>query len=49
MAYDRVNYCDMFASEITSTTGDQIEDEDDQRYNQQKVNQATGDMEAETQ
>ena len=30
-------------------SGDQIEDQDDQRNDQQKVNQAAGNMEAETQ
>jgi len=39
----------LLASEITSTTGDQIDDQDDQGYDQQQVNQAAGDMEAETQ
>jgi hypothetical protein len=36
-------------SSITSTSREQVEDEDDQRQNQQYVNQAAGDMEAETQ
>jgi hypothetical protein len=36
-------------SEITSASGYQIEDQDDQRYDQQKVNQAAGNMKAETQ
>jgi hypothetical protein len=31
------------------SSGDQIDDQNDERYDQQKVNQASGDMEAETQ
>jgi hypothetical protein len=38
-----------FASEITPSSRDQVEDQDDQRYDQQKMNQAAGDMKAETQ
>jgi len=30
------------------SSGDQIDDQNDERYDQQKVNQAAGDMEAET-
>jgi hypothetical protein len=37
------------ASEITAPPGDQVDDQDNERYDQQKVNQAAGDMEAETQ
>jgi hypothetical protein len=36
-------------SEITSSSREQVEDENDQRQDQQKVNKAAGDMEAETQ
>jgi hypothetical protein len=37
------------ASPAAPAAGDQVEDQNDQRYNQQKVNQAAGYMEAETQ
>jgi hypothetical protein len=34
---------------ITSPSGDQVDDQNDQRYNQKNVNQAAGYMEAEPQ
>jgi type IV secretory pathway VirB9-like protein len=36
-------------SEITSPSGQQVEDQDDQRYDQKKMYQAAGDMKAEAQ
>jgi hypothetical protein len=36
-------------SETAPSPGDQVEDENDQRYDQQKMNQAASDMEAEAQ
>jgi hypothetical protein len=42
-----IYFSDLLASEITSTPGDQINDQNDQRYDQKNVNQAAGNMEAE--
>jgi hypothetical protein len=36
-------------SSITSSSGDQVDDKNDQRYDQNNVNQAAGYMEAEPQ
>jgi len=37
------------ASHYTAATGDQVDDQDDQRHHQQKVDQGTGDVKAEAQ
>jgi hypothetical protein len=49
VATKRLHIWEMLASEITALFGDQVDDQDDERYDQQKVNQADGGMEAETQ
>jgi len=48
MAID--GYVRMFpVSQCAPSSGHQVEDQDQQRHNQQQVDQATGDMKAETQ